>query len=57
VVAVELSTKGGHLIAQAHTHEVYRFLTRNLAAVPAGTESNHLDLDGLVADLLADPPA
>jgi len=31
---------------------VYRFLTRTLAAVPAGTESDHLDLDGLVADLL-----
>ena len=52
VVVLEFRSPGGQLIALAHTHEVYRFLTRTLAAVPAGTESDHLDLDGLVADLL-----
>ncbi len=57
VVVLEFRSPGGQLIAQAHTHEVYRFLTRTLAAVPAGTESTHLDLDGLVADLLSAPPA
>ena len=30
------------------------FLARTFAAVPVGTESEHLDLDGLIADLLND---
>ena len=54
VVVLEFRSPAGHLIAQAHTHEVYRFLTRTLAAVPAGTESRQLDLDGLISDLLGD---
>jgi hypothetical protein len=31
---------------------MHRFLVRTFAAVPAGTERVHLDLDGLVDDLL-----
>ena len=52
VVVLEFRSPDGHLVAQASTHEVYRFLTRTLAAVPAGTEGRHVDLDGLVTALL-----
>ena len=52
VVVLEFRSPNGHLVAQAHSHEVYHFLTRTLALVPAGTESAHMDLDALVADLL-----
>lgn len=52
VVLVELSSPDGHLVAQARTDEVHRFLTRTLALVPAGTESEHLDVDRLVGQLL-----
>lgn len=52
VVLIELSSPDGHLIAQARTDEVYRFLTRTLALVPAGAETEHFDVDGLVGQLL-----
>ena len=52
VVVLEFRSPHGHLVAQAHSHEVYQFLTRTLAVVPAGTESAFMDLDALVADLL-----
>ena len=41
-----------HVVAEVSTRELYRFLTRSLAAVPFGSEHQHLDLDGLLADLL-----
>lgn len=52
VLLVELTSPDGHLVAQARTDEVYRFLTRSLALVPSGTEGDHLDVDGLVGQLL-----
>jgi sporulation and cell division protein SsgA len=52
VVVLDFHSPDGHLMAQARTQDVYRFLTRTLATVPAGTEGDHLDLDALVADLL-----
>ena len=52
VVVVELSSPDGELVAQAPTREVTRFVNRTLARVPAGTESEYLDLDLLVAELL-----
>ncbi|GAB3763048.1 hypothetical protein FB382_001316 [Nocardioides ginsengisegetis] len=52
VVVLEFQSPDGRLVAQAHTDAVHQFLTRSLALVPAGTESEHLDLDGLVAALL-----
>ena len=56
VVVLEFCSPDGRLAAQAHVDEVQRFLTRTLAAVPAGTEGDHLDLDALVADLLGSAP-
>ena len=52
VVVLEFHSPDGRLVAEAPTHDVYRFLTRTLAVVPAGTEGDHLDLDALVDDLL-----
>jgi hypothetical protein len=52
VVVLEFQSPAGRLIALAPTQDVHHFLVRTLAAVPAGTEGAHLDLDGLVNDLL-----
>jgi len=52
VVMLEFRSPSGHLLAQASTREVYRFLTRSLAAVPYGSESLHLRMDDLISDLL-----
>lgn len=52
VVMIELTSPDGHLIAQARTDEVHRFLTRTLAIVPVGAETDYLDVDALVGQLL-----
>ncbi len=52
VVVLQFHSPEGSLMARADTHEVHRFLSHTLAAVPAGTESDHLDLDALVDALL-----
>ena len=54
VAVLDFSSPDGRLVAQANTHELQAFLARTFAAVPVGTESEHLDLDGLIADLLND---
>lgn len=51
-VVFEFRSPDGRLIAQADTNDVQRFLTLTLAAVPAGTESDHLDIDAIVDGLL-----
>lgn len=53
VVVIELSSPDGHLRARASADEVCRFLSRSLAAVPLGREARHVDLDRLLAQLLA----
>jgi hypothetical protein len=52
VVVFEFDSPDGRMVARAATGDVFRFVTRTLASVPAGTESTHLDLDRVVADLL-----
>ncbi|WP_157417071.1 SsgA family sporulation/cell division regulator [Nocardioides sp. Iso805N] len=52
VAVLDFSSPDGRLVAQASTHELQTFLSRTFAAVPIGTESDHLDLDSLIADLL-----
>jgi hypothetical protein len=54
-VVMELCSPDGRLVTQLRTNELYRFLTRTLAVVPAGTES--IDLDQLVAELSRTSPA
>ncbi|MCA1982696.1 SsgA family sporulation/cell division regulator [Nocardioides nematodiphilus] len=54
VAVLDFSSPDGRLVAQANTHELQAFLARTFAAVPVGTESEHLDLDALISDLLND---
>jgi hypothetical protein len=51
-VVMELCSPDGRLVTQLLTNELYRFLTRTLAAVPLGTES--IDLDQMVAAITGD---
>ena len=49
---IELCSPDGELVAQARTRDIYQFLSRSLAAVPAGTETDRIDLDQLIDQLL-----
>ncbi|MGD9960160.1 SsgA family sporulation/cell division regulator [Nocardioides sp.] len=51
-VIIELCSPDGELVAQARTQDVYRFVSRSLAMVPAGLESEHCDMDGIIDQLL-----
>ncbi len=53
VVIIELHSPDGELLVQVATKDVYRFVNRTLAAVPLGTEGEHLDLDVLIGQLMA----
>ena len=53
VAVLDFSSPDGRLVTQASTHELQTFLARTFATVPVGTESQHLDVDGLIAELLA----
>lgn len=53
VVIIELSSPDGELSVQAPTADVTRFINRTLARVPVGTESEHIDVDQLIGQLLA----
>ncbi len=54
VAVMDFSSPDGRLVAQACTHELQSFLARTFAAVPVGTESDHLDVDAIIASLLDD---
>lgn len=51
-VVIRLQAPGGRLVLRLDLADLDDFLARTLALVPRGTESEHLDLDALVADLL-----
>lgn len=53
IVVMDLWSDEIHVVAEVSTRELYRFLTRTLAAVPFGSERLHLDVDLLIADLLS----
>jgi len=52
VAVFDFSSPDGRLIATADSREVQTFLGKSFSAVPVGSESQHLDLDALIADLL-----
>lgn len=52
-VVVRLQAPGGRLVLRLGMAELDDFLDRTLALVPLGTESEHIDLDALVAQLLS----
>lgn len=53
VTVIELSSPDGEALLQARSDELGDFLRRTQELVPRGTEDTHLDMDGLVASLLA----
>jgi hypothetical protein len=54
VVIIELTSPDGELVAQAATQDIYRFVSRTLAIVPAGLESSYVDMDELIDQILAE---
>lgn len=52
VVVLSLCSATGELVGEVRTNQLYRFLTRTLALVPLGTESDQLDVDAVVEQLL-----
>jgi hypothetical protein len=52
VTSLELHAPEGSFVAQARTAEITDFLDRSHQVVPAGREAEHLDVDGLISELL-----
>ena len=52
VVVFEFHSPDGRFVAHAPTRDLYRFLTRTLATVPFGSESEHFDVDAIIDDLM-----
>lgn len=52
VVVIELSSPDGELLVQARNRDITRFVNRTLARVPSGTESDHVDVDVMIDQLL-----
>ncbi|GAB2857911.1 SsgA family sporulation/cell division regulator [Nocardioides pacificus] len=55
-VVIQLRSPDGEIHLQGRTIDVYRFVARTLDLVPSGSESDLLDLDDLVANLLREEP-
>jgi hypothetical protein len=53
VAVLDFSSPDGRLVAEASSTEMQAFLAKTFALVPVGTESRHLDIDGLLEALLA----
>lgn len=56
VVLITLCSPDGHVLLEARTDHVVKFLERTLALVPIGAESTNLDLDEVIAHILGDRP-
>jgi hypothetical protein len=52
VVVIELSSPDGLAMLQAPTRAVHEFLVRTHEVVPEGEETDHLDMDALISQLL-----
>jgi len=52
IVMIEFLSPEGHLVTEALTEQVYRFLCLTLTIVPSGTEHDHLDVDSMIDRLL-----
>lgn len=53
VVIIELSSPDGHLVTEARTDQVFAFVQNSFKVVPEGEESQHLNLDSMIEQLLA----
>ncbi len=52
LVVLHLEAPQGELVAEILTTQLDRFLRRTTGLVPLGTEGEHLDLDGVIEQLL-----
>ena len=52
VTILDFCSPDGRLVAQTDSLTLQAFLTRTFQLVPAGTENERLDMDGLIAALL-----
>ena len=52
VAILDFCSPDGRLVAQADSLQLQSFLARTFSAVPVGTESQYLDMDGMIANLL-----
>lgn len=55
VVCIALRSPSGQALLEAPFDEIEHFLRRAYDVVPGGTESDFLDLDALIDDLLREP--
>ncbi len=55
VVNIALRSPSGEALLEAPAVHIEAFLARSYEIVPQGSEIEHLDIDGLIDDLLADP--
>ena len=53
VVCLALSSPGGQAVLECRRGDLEGFLERTLATVPAGAESDHLDVDAQIGRLLS----
>lgn len=56
LVVIHLQSPQGELVGEVLTTQLDRFLGRTAGLVPLGAEGEHLDLDGLVEQLLTSEP-
>ena len=54
---IELCSLDGELVAQAGAQDISRFVNRSLATVPADTETDYLDIDQLIDQLVQPEPS
>lgn len=52
-VQIELSSPDGHLVLEARGQDLRAFLAKCSSVVPAGAESDQIDVDDLIARLLS----
>jgi len=57
VVIIELCSPDGEALVQARTGDLSRFVAQMSNVVPAGSESEYIDIDTTIAALLAAPAA
>lgn len=53
IVQIELSSPDGQLLLEARSDDVTHFVGRTVDVCPPGVEASHLDVDQMIAQLLA----
>lgn len=53
VICIALRSPSGQALLEAPADQIHGFLRRSFEAVPVSAEAEHLDIDGLINDLLS----